>query len=502
MSRFKSIGAVGVAITAIGAGVLFDSYKKSQEPSPFHLAYQDMSKINVIPIKYTLEEQEEALLKIFYLAGYLDLRTIWRDINKMSSVKNPEALYTNIVHALKKSGALEKDHDSFSPKILRKSLFKGSEFDKQDAADWMLYLSQHAFARSANQERNELSKKPWMEEYKAEYFESAKILGLTDRVEPTSFEYDEAWIAGASRVGFLARTYDLFSLIDKDLFSVKGGIYALAGQRPLWAEIDGIQPTYLKSLEDLISSRGNIDDMPTLANDTSPDRVTNGKLYMHQLADSYGVKLNKDQPFIVYASNPPKGLVVGRTYPNYSKGEERKLDETLMSLDVLEKLETIFAGKVHIVDTIKYSDGKRPDTSSTVRDAAKRLLSSLKESEREGSFMVVLESNNPYIERQALQAQLEINKLLEEMSLSKVKINVHGIGFSNKQTVPVVHSELGALLSVKYNSAKFESKRDTKTLLFQTRDNSHSEDIDARIPEIVTSPLLGSLDALFDYYMD
>lgn len=125
---------------------------------------------------------------------------------------------------------------------------KGTDLDEQDITDLLFYIAQHAFGRKAGQERNELTAQDWMNKYKDEYFASARILGLIDREAPESHDYDGAWIAGASRVGILARIIDYKYMLNKYDLKINGETGVLAGMRELWANIDGISPVILRRL--------------------------------------------------------------------------------------------------------------------------------------------------------------------------------------------------------------------------------------------------------------
>jgi hypothetical protein len=89
-------------------------------------------------------------------------------------------------------------------------------------------------------------------------------------------------------------------------------------------------------------------------------------------------------------------------------------------------------------------------------------------------FVILFETNNPYIERQTIAAQRELDKVLKASKLDS-RIKVEGIGFKCKQDVATVHSELAALIAEKWKTATGEdilTKRSIEKLLFQTRDNS------------------------------
>ncbi len=175
--------------------------------------------------------------------------------------------------------------------------------------DFIAYLAQYAFNRVHGQERNELKSVDWMAEYKDAYIESARILGFIDRVRPMSEVYDEAWIAGASRVGLIARDIDYFEQPIKT-----NVVKVLAGARPLWAEIDGIAPELKAKLLKLHSEKRDIDSLDTtlMVGDIS-ERTQEEIKYILELATKYSIMLDKTLPIITYTKDIcPNGLFPGR----------------------------------------------------------------------------------------------------------------------------------------------------------------------------------------------
>lgn len=197
----------------------------------------------------TPEEEQEALLKIFYYAGYLEPNQIWQDLNNMGGVDNLHAAFEQIHEALLQSNALQKDPKKFDAELLRKSLF-GSHLDEQDAMDFLLYISQNAFNRQVGDERDSLAPQSWIKVYMNEYLKVAKILGLIDRIKPSREKYDVAWIAGASHPKLLARMVDYFYTISKYNICIKGETYVLTGEQELYAEIQGIEQSIIDKLLD------------------------------------------------------------------------------------------------------------------------------------------------------------------------------------------------------------------------------------------------------------
>ena len=477
MSKFRPIVRY-----VVGAGVLtssffiYSGYVDSIKPSKFHLSMNKLGfeertlKEADVFRRISIEEQEEAFLKILYMAGYFKPEKLWKDINKIESFKDPERAFNIILSSMVKSGATQDDISKFNPKILRKNLCKTEEIEESQLVDLLVYISQHAFSRAHGQERNELKSVYWMSEYNDQYMECARSLGLIGRIGSTHAEYDEAWIAGASRVGLIARVIDFLQLKEKGV-KILGDTKILAGGRPIWAEIDGISPDLKSSLLKVHSSGSSIDSLDvTLQVGDTVERTKEGVEYISYLAKFYNVALDNSSPVIQYTKDSaPKGLFPGRHYPNYAKGETKQLTETLMSQEVLWFLS---AGKLFSIVDTDFS-GTRPTTATTSRDVVKAFVEKVEKasSQDQKEFHIILQSNNPYIERQALAAQFEVNKFLKEKGLDSLgwKIIVEGIGFANKQDVPIVHSELGALMGIKWMMLDGGTG---EKIMFQTRDKS------------------------------
>lgn len=517
MKEIIKQNAVKVALSIIAtAGTVSAgwAYKKSQEQSLFEQAatlLEFTSKSNDSPI-VTTKQKQEALLKIFYYAGYFEPKKVWQDIQGVG-ISNPEKTFYGIMKSVTKASVPE----GFDPKILRKNLFNDSDLSKSDALDYLLYIGQSAFARNQNQERNELNKENWMDIHKDEYFGAAKTLGLVDQRLPQHDSYIESWIAGASRVGVLARLIDINYLLDKKLLKTTGKTLILAGQRPLWAEIDGISPALLKQMESAISKNISVEGMGDVSKfiEEKSKLVQEGREYMQELATKSRIQLDSINPFIVYEKedvNMPKGLFVGRTYPNYLDINDGYLSETLMSYDLLTKY---LSDKISIgvIDTKTGSNGSRPDTATTANDAARSLIESIVASHKSDNntkleYHVSFHSNQPYIERQTLTAQREVDKELKKRKLSDVKVTLDGVGFSAKeQDVAKIHSELGALFLERYKNiaesdAEIIFSRNLGDLTYRTR---------SKTPTDIPTPdcnydqefgLIGSMQNYFDYYLE
>lgn len=232
---------------------------------------------------------------------------------------------------------------------------------------------------------------------------------------------------------------------------------------------------------------------------------------MQGLAVRYNIGLNESSPFIQYKTKEecPPGYFPGRVYPNYAEEENRKLTETLMSRDLLATYLLNDGKSITIVDTLTEQD-QRPNTASTARDAAKKLVERIMHGEYgdKTEFVILFETNNPYIERQTIATQREINKILKEYNLSNKGyiVKAEGIGFKCKQDVATIHSEFGALIAEKWKTAvesQKESgilpKRAIESLQFQTRDNSGPLTPE---PDVSDVDLSGNFfQGLFDEYL-
>lgn len=495
--------------TSIYAGACFyQGYLNSIAPSEFHRAITNLGfdtrviKTGTNYTEITVEQQEEALLRVLFMAGYLKPANLWKDINKFGNFAHPEIIFQAIYPVLIAAGADQEDINKFNPKILRKNLFKIDEVGNDHVMDFITYLAQHAFNRVHGQERNELKSIDWMVAYKDYYIENAKVLGLIDRISPSGTTYDEAWIAGASRIGVMTRVIDYFEL-PVEAKTVK----VLAGARPLWAEIDGISPELKSKLMKLYSEKSDIDNLDTLLLvGDAEERTKEGIEYILALAQKYDILLDKNSPVIIYPKDAcPKGLFPGRHYANYAAGEERRLTESLMSKDVLSLIAR--DSDISIVDT-EFA-GTRPTTATTAKDAIMAFMERVLSGEFGGQkeFHIIQQSNQPYIERQAIVAQVEVNKFLHEAGLDSkgYKVVIEGIGFSNKQDVPVIHSEFGALLGAKWRLAVMDS-RPSDHIMYQIRDKAEytgpmPDPIDYNTDDIFTK-LSGLAQAMWDEILE
>jgi hypothetical protein len=434
--------------------------------------------------KVTMEQHQEALLKVFQLAGYFNLPSLWRDLNSIGGIENIELVFKELSTVIQQCKADQKEPHKFDAKCMRMNLFKSDSIDIQDALDLILYIAQHAFNRQIGQERYELVSYEWMNTYADVYLQEARILRLIDREHPSLEKYDSAWIAGAARITLSQRIIDYISYIGYKNIKINGETLVLAGKREIWANIDGISPETKDKL--VQASQNNIDiDSLSFSSSTNDEssRINEGKEYILHLAQLYNITLNPIQSFIQYDSKEeyPPDRSPNRIYANYATHETLKLTETLMAQDLLQTYSnTTAAINISIIDTLA-EEHTRPDTASTARDAADRFVRRIIDGVygKRKDFTILFWTNNPYIERQTLSTQREVDQVLKMNGLTEkgVRIKIEGVGFSSKQSLTTVHSELGALMTEKWKIALAQieqstgnkPKRNINDLLFQTR---------------------------------
>ncbi len=160
-----------------------------------------------------------------------------------------------------------------------------------------------------------------------------------------------------------------------------------------------------------------------------------------------------------------------------------KLTETLLSQDLLRTYSNSNINKINIIDTLAEKQN-RQNTASTSRDATERIVKRILSEEYvdKKTFNILLCTNNPYIERQTLKTQWQVNKILGNYGLTAkdYQIKIDGVGFSSKESLAIIHSEFGALITEKYKYAidgmekilGRKPKRHINRLLFQTRDKT------------------------------
>lgn len=485
--------------TCIVGRPAYKGYKQSVLRSPYECAAYKLQlngfqEGNCI---VTAQEQQEALLKIFHLAGLFHAGNLWTTLVHMNFSNRPE-LFKSIMQVMVQTNAVDEDPTRCNYKKLRKNLFKGTTVTEMDVIDFLLYLGQSAFGRRADEERYEKSHQTWMSSYSCLYQEAAARLGMIKRILPKAQHYYEAWITGASREGLLTRLIDFKQALTYRSISIDGDIFILTGQRPLWAELDGIGTVMLSRLEEAMQSGRNLDNLP-IPLENIAERIEEGKNYMLQLAKDNHITLNPSSPFMVYAKDkggPSPLFLPNRTYPNYAAWDKGMLTEATMSKDLVARYMDI---KMQIIDTPAEND-KRPDTESTIKIISQRLVQKIQQGTPDGAqklFKIYFQSNQPYVQRQTLIAQRIINKALQENGLRDIQIEIDGVGFESKSPVTIVHSEVGALLNEKYRSADVHSSRDIKTLQYRTRTK---EIVTEEMPDYSTLPHHSTMQFFQDFF--
>jgi hypothetical protein len=411
-------------------------------------------------------EQQNAVLNILKISDYFAREEIWQAVNQLH-IQDAENIYKYTIARLDQAGAFKKDPKDFNPDILRKILFQNT-LNPADIKDLLLYLAQNAFGRKNGQEVNELSIERNIAENKAYYLAQAKELGLVERIEPSKKSYDIALVLGASRLALLARSADLKRILEEKDISIKHGIIILAGERPLWAQIDGINFELYKGLQDY---KNPVETLPSMPIGADPVAIEEGKDYIKRLAERNNIPLVKGRETIVYTKdNCPQGFFPARDYPNYADPNSAKLTETLMAKEIKNSLWR--NDEVSIVDT-KAENSLRPTTKTTAADVVKEFLGKIKHGEfgEQKVFDILVQTNNPYIESQTLEIKRQFKEALLKFGLADYQINVEGIGFPLKQDFAALHSAFARLIAEKWKDAQSTnpSLRAIEEMLYQTR---------------------------------
>lgn len=369
-----------------------------------------------------------------------------------------------------------------------------------------MYISQHAYARKLGQTRNELSVQDWMHKYELEYLTAAKTIALIDRIHPQHKEYDICWIAGASRIGALCRIIDYYYLVSTKNIKI-GKTQILTGARELTADMDGVTPAILNNLAKAYRENIDLDKVDIALPLGDSNTSSEGISYMSSLAERYSVKLDSSFPFIQCTKNNClSGRYPDKLYANYLSGEKTILTEALMIQDLLITYPppnnlniTIVSEKIH-----------NPNTITTARYAAEELAQCIIKGDWQSkkSINLLLQTNNPYVSRQTLAVQREVNKIFQQYELDKngYKVYVEGIGYSCRQGVVSIHSELAALIAEKRQTAIEDMqktgsviKRSSESLKFQVRDNLS---IVPAHPDVLYIDLSGNfITEFFDEYL-
>ena len=480
VSNVKKIFAVLVfsLITYSGYST-WSAYQYSKSSSPFEMGACRLGSYGLALLQSP--KGQEDLLCMLHLNGSLNLERVWHDLHGMGQINDPKRAFQSISNALFVAGANQEDSGLLNLKSLRKNFLKDSGLDAQDAADLILYMVQNSFNRKIGQERYEIALHQWTQESKDAYLKAARGLHLIDRIEPKQQVYHQCWVCGASRLGLLKRLIDTEYMLNKKGIKITDKKYDLTGNRELWANIDGIEPSIRAALLKAKEEKLDLDEFSVVSH-AGESRTLEGKEYIEYLAKINGVTLNLTKPFVSCedANQCAVGRFPGREYPNYQGKVEKRLNETLMVKDLIN---SFFPDKQFYLIDSPGIDGKRPDTLSTTMEAAQNLAREISEGKfgEEKSFQIFYQSNNPFIERQALVAQQAIDEALKEFHLDSkgIRVTVEGVGFAcNDGSPELIAAELAALIAEKWQLCKkhdaisgVHPKRDIANLLFQKRSN-------------------------------
>jgi hypothetical protein len=470
---------------------VYKSYIYITTPSKYEVACEMLGFNGYTNQKGTVtkEDQQEALLQIFFLSGYLKPEKIWNDINSIGGIKDPAQTFKPIYRQLVDTQAHIEDFKNFRADSLRKTFF-GKITDKHglsidDVIELLIYISQNSFNKQLIQEKYEGKTENWINTNKQHYTKALQTLQLIERKLPEHKHYDIGIIHGASRAELLYRMVDYNYIIKNNSLEINKTI-GLSRNRELWANIDGINPSILEKLIKNNQLRAiNIDNIDLNDYENADEKKVNeARQYMKLLAQKNKIKLNNTQPFISYNNNEecPQGRLPNKIYANYAPGENKKLTEILMLKDLLKKYETTGINVADVIPMAYYKSSKNIATSQL----SNKLIQYIKE----GSFgnkktiNVLSQSNNPYTLRQGLVTQLALDKGLKESGLDKegYKVIVEPVGFASRpfrtsrQRVEVINSELAILIYQRWKYMLFiknaKPTREPKKLLFATRDKN------------------------------
>ncbi len=148
----------------------------------------------------------------------------------------------------------------------------------------------------------------------------------------------------------------------------------------------------------------------------------------------------------------------------------------------------------------------QPNTATKAKDYADALIARIKNGGfgDQTKFIIYIQSNQPYTERQTLTIQKELNRAVKDNDVENLEISAEGVGFGIKTPdIKRIHSELGALMSIKYQVAldkdNLQSTRQLGDLQFSTRDKSV---ITTEIPDYSHITTSGPLDSQLPFLGD
>ena len=429
------------------------------------------------------ENQQEALLRIFYIAGYLSPKQLWSDINRANiGVLDLNIFFAEVLAVLHHAKADQDDYYKVDFKYLKHHLFgqyNDHALPQLKIDNLILYIIQHAFGRKIGDERADIKTSDILARYSEEYKKAAQEIGMIDPVLPRAVSYDIGVIAGTSRQNIVdVRLPDYQTHLS---LVTNGYTIISAGKRQLWAEIDGVgeQPQKTQDGMDYILSLAERNDV---ALKTPPF------IKYFSTTDTTKADLSKD-PRVQYevVEKCPKGFTFGKTYPNYANSEQY-LTETLMITDIVG---STLGDRLHIIDTEAYSSqqsgssshlplyiqiykeqGLRPTTMPTLEDLALHLIQYMKDHQT-SKVVVLYQTNQPYVKRQELEAKQAIFAALEkaktvDFSMASFEIDLEAVGPGNISPIELVHSELAALIAVEWGLRHVDDP-DIDHLLYQSR---------------------------------
>lgn len=401
-----------------------------------------------------------ALLDNLFLSGAFEPQVLWNSVHKLGSVFGaagnvaPAAVFSHIHGTMQDAGAYSSRAPHFHPQVLRSKLFVDAKIaDVQDAEDFLVYLSQSGYGRSAAQERYELPCNERLRAYEERYVENAKKLGIVDTIPADREAYDETWVLGSIRDAMAERMETLNKSIHNG--SAPGKVVLLAGKWELYAEVCGVYNPLTEHLE-------------------------SGGDYLVAMARRYQIGINDAQPLVTHTEEDTAvpGRITGKTYLNYLPEERRRLTEALAARDLAAQ----FMQKNNIdmvVSETKSETDWRPDTLMTVDNEARRLIMEMhglgrRRSDKIRQVHIQLVSGQPSGQRQAVLTQRAINVVLDQEGIRDIAVNIHVVGNHAYSTrIEVLQSEEASLIHEYYLTAILGMlrKRPSEALMFRTRDN-------------------------------
>ncbi len=392
--------------------------------------------------KISVEKQINDVFSIFHMAGYLTKDTLWQSIAHIRTIADADKknIHQRFLSVLDKTKGLQTQTKDFQVDSFRQQI--GNTLDPLTWMDFCLYLAQYGCDRSPGQERHEMVEKEWMKGSENDYMVPAKELGLIAEKEPQHNHYDFVWIAGAGRPRFLQR-FQMFKKYQSQV-SFVSPVYALAGFRELYADIDGIGE--------------------------GQSRIEEGKKYLTGLADQFKIPYNKEQPFIKYSDGETakkQDRMPSRFYLNTIS--DQRLTEAHLARDLVQEIPNAI-----VIDARVEEGYHRATTQSTSQAAIAHFINRIKGGEfgSKKTFNLLLVSNNPFIKRQELVVKRVIREGMQKHhELASYIIKVEGIGSASQSDIQVIHAELGLLFSEMWKLARGtqDNQELLNSLLFTTR---------------------------------